>query len=94
MHIKKRFIHYSELRFQKKLDAYKKQPGSCLTVDSGKHKSVQYLMIILANARIAAKPLIIDCIRYFGGKKGNYKNGIEKVLTKLFNDKVKVTAIV
>ena len=30
----KNFLHYSELRFQKKLDAYKKQLGSCLTVDS------------------------------------------------------------
>ena len=51
-------------------------------------------MIILANARIEAKPFIIDYIRYFGGKKGNYKNEIEKVLTNLFKDKVEATAIV
>lgn len=51
-------------------------------------------MIILANARIEAKPLVVKCIKYFGGKKVDYKNDIEKVLSKLIKDKIRVTAIV
>lgn len=68
----KHFIHYSDKSFLKKthnIYIYIYKTGSCLAVDAGKHKSISYLMVILANARIQAKPLVIDCIRYFGGKQ-------------------------
>lgn len=90
----KHFIKYSDNIFKQKLEVFKKIPGSCIAVDAGKHKTVPYLMIILSNARIKVKPLIVDCIRYFQGKKKDYSKDIEKLLKKLFNDKIKITAII
>lgn len=50
-------------------------------------------MIIFSNAKIKVKPLKVDCIRYFQGKNENYSKDIKKLLRKLINDKINITAI-
>lgn len=63
-------------------------------IDGGKHKSIPYLIAVLSNSRLDTSPLIVDCVRYFRGKKVDYSKVVEKLLVKLFNDHIKITAIV
>ena len=80
--------------YKTKLKQFQEAKGSCIAIDSGKHKSVPYLMIVLINSLIKAKPLIIKAVRFFKGKTEDYSSTIEDALTNITDSGVDVVAVV
>jgi|BioPla2DNA2_1021312.scaffolds.fasta_scaffold26930_1 hypothetical protein len=90
----KLFINHSNQLFNNKLDLFRKSKGSCIAIDSGKHKTVPYLMVVLVNALIPSSPLIIEAVRFFKGKSSDYTTTIERILTSLLNEGINLVAII
>ena len=88
------FIKYSDELYKERLKQFQQAKGSCIVVDAGKHKTVPYLMIVLVNSLIQAKPLIVKAVRFFKGKTEDYARTIEGALSILFEDGIKIVAIV
>ena len=80
--------------FHEQLLEYSKQAGSALALDAGKHKSTPYLLIIVTNVLVAAPPLLVRSVRFFGGKTIDYKNAMNEVIIDLNKEGIKISGII
>lgn len=90
----KHFIQTSNEIFNEKLKKYVDAKGTCIAIDAGKHKSIPYLMVMLINALLNTKPLLVDAVRFFKGKSIDYASTVEEILASLQAKGIRIVAII
>lgn len=88
------FVELSQEKYDRYLKLYAKTPGSCLTLDAGKHHTRPYLIFVLSNCLHDIPPLVVETERYFKGRAIDYREALTKVCTSLLQNGVKIAGLV